>query len=429
MSCQTRNAGIAAAVLLAVMSMRLTSAQPLPEGDTGIAARYANDVGIDDDPAVFFHEDFEATFGTTLTAESSSFDTVYGANKITRVAENVHGGTRAVERIHSSPGSFGAVRYLGAGYDLIHLRYYMKYHAEFPGCHHTGGGIYAAAGARPTQIGDITGIKPDGTNHFQVWLDDLPPFFDWSPSGNNTAPGWANLYCYNMDQGSQWGDVILPDGVTLPGSSGVDFGPTFSPRPNFVAVRGRWYAFEIMLRANTPGRRDGRLAFWIDGRLAGDFQNLQLRSTADLKPNHIAISTYSSRVDANKTLWYDDVVAATSYIGPMYSGLITHPDIGAFNPDASLNDAGAGFGGEVGAVPLDGTMPHDGRTTQDGATSPSGTRVNSASGKGCAVGPYGADHGSESTPAFLLILLLLTQRASPTAGAAGRRRARSGPHP
>ncbi len=38
-----------------------------------------------------------------------------------------------------------------------------------------------------------------------------------------------------------------------------------------------------------------------------------------LKANHAVILVHSSRTASYKTLWYDDVVVATSYIGPQAS--------------------------------------------------------------------------------------------------------------
>ncbi len=315
------------AVLTLLLTAHVCLAQlaPLPEGNAGIAARYLNDAGISTDTDVVFTEDFENISGSSLTERNSAFDAVYGENAITQEAANVHGGKKAVERIHTSSSSFGAVKYIGNGFETVHLRYYMKYHEEFPGCHHTGGGIYAAAGSAYTQIGAITGIRPDGTNHFQAYLDDIPPFFSWSPAGNDTPPGWLNFYCYSMEQGSEYGDLLFPDGEVIPEASGIDFGSDFVSRPNFLPEPGRWYCFEIMMQANTPGQNNGRIAFWVDGQLAGDFPRLMLRSTNTLTPNHIAISTYSSGVHANKALWYDDVVAATSYIGPVFSDSLALP--------------------------------------------------------------------------------------------------------
>ena len=73
-----------------------------------------------------------------------------------------------------------------------------------------------------------------------------------------------------------------------------------------------------MLKANTVGQRDGRVAYWVDGKLIGDFPNLRLRDVESLKINFLSITFY---LNPNKLredkIWYDDLVAATSYIGPI----------------------------------------------------------------------------------------------------------------
>jgi len=59
---------------------------------------------------------------------------------------------------------------------------------------------------------------------------------------------------------------INSDGVVLPNSSVPgDFGDEFVARPNVVPELGRWYCYEFMVKANTPGERDGRIACWLDG--------------------------------------------------------------------------------------------------------------------------------------------------------------------
>jgi hypothetical protein len=91
-------------------------------------------------------------------------------------------------------------------------------------------------------------------------------------------------------------------------------------RPNFRPELGRWYCYEFMVRANIAGRRDGRIACWVDGKLIADFPNLRFRDTDTLKIDFLSIGGY---INPNKIrtnmLWFDDVVAATSYIGPQRS--------------------------------------------------------------------------------------------------------------
>ena len=43
--------------------------------------------------------------------------------------------------------------------------------------------------------------------------------------------------------------------------------PTFVARPNVIPALDRWYAFEVMLKANTPGMRDGQVTCWMDGEI------------------------------------------------------------------------------------------------------------------------------------------------------------------
>jgi hypothetical protein len=120
-----------------------------------------------------------------------------------------------------------------------------------------------------------------------------------------------------MDQGNRWGDQFVPSGRVIPPGREL-FGEHFVSRPDFIPERDRWYCYELMVQANTPGRRDGRVAFWVDGRLVGDFPNLRFRNAATLKSDHVQLALYTEnrRVRRDVTMWYDDVVAATSYIGP-----------------------------------------------------------------------------------------------------------------
>ena len=99
-----------------------------------------------------------------------------------------------------------------------------------------------------------------------------------------------------------------------------NFGPEFVSRPDVTPVLGRWYSYEVMVKANTPGQRDGRIAFWLDGQLIADFPNLRLRETTALNIDRFTLDLHvfgNNLAVARK--WYDNVVAATSYIGPMVS--------------------------------------------------------------------------------------------------------------
>jgi hypothetical protein len=83
---------------------------------------------------------------------------------------------------------------------------------------------------------------------------------------------------------------------------------------------GRWYCYEMMVKANTPGVRDGRIAFWLDGSLVADFVGLRLRDIASLRMNKFSFDLHvhgNELAEAKK--WCDNVVVASSYIGPVTS--------------------------------------------------------------------------------------------------------------
>jgi len=292
----------------------------LPEGP-GIAAMHPGDREIERHPAVVFADGFETTESGRLPGgyrkgDEKKWDTSGGDCVITDRPENVHGSGKALEMTIVRPGTglpagAGVAKYFEDGCDTLFLRYYAKFGKDvelYHGGAHNGGGIAARAPGVPQAC---PGVRADGSNKFTVVLDT------WRPSEEIPSPGWLVVYVYHMDQGGRWGDQFFPSGRVFPGSREM-FGEEFVPRPDFVPEQGSWHCYELMVKANVPGDRDGRIAFWVDGRLLADFPNLRLRNTERLKANRIdlGIYTHNRRDVTDIKMWYDDVVAATEYIGP-----------------------------------------------------------------------------------------------------------------
>ncbi len=282
------------------------SLPPLPEGNTGIAAQYPGDAGIEKDRAVVFADGFEEN--------TDKWDFHYGEFRIAHEPENVHSGKGALE-LRKVPGTTnrGLIRHLQPGYDRLFLRCYTKIGKDADLQNgHNGPAILAKSDNTPDAA---SGIPAGGANQFTARLDC------WRPDRQTPLPGYLVFYSYHLDQACRWGDHIFPSGRICPVQNPpeIAFGKGFVPRPDFMPERDRWYCTEIMLQANRPGKRDGRMAFWIDGKLTGDFPNMEMRDVESLKPNQINLGLYtpSSRNDLPCVLWQDDVVAATSYIGPM----------------------------------------------------------------------------------------------------------------
>lgn len=282
----------------------------LPEGNHGLAAKYPGDRGIEKDPAVIWHDDFE--MGTPV----GRWDMVFHEPQIRMASEveNVHSGKLALE--FSVPKqkeelSNSAIKKIEPPRDRVFLRYYSKFDPGFDqvGSSHNGGFLAAIA---PGVAFATPGIKADGTNKF------IASFENWRGEAETKSPGGLNVYVYHPEQRTQWGDHFFPSGTVLPWTYlPGEFGRGFIKRPDITQELGRWYCYEFMLSANTPGKRDGRIACWVDGKLIADFENLRLRDSADLKINYAALDLHiGSNTIRKNAKFYDDVVIATQYIGP-----------------------------------------------------------------------------------------------------------------
>ncbi len=292
----------------------------LPEGE-GLAAKYPGDRGIEDDPAVAFADGFEDTASGEIPSgyrkgNEKKWDNSYGACLVTEQAENVYGGRKALELTvvwdpAQSGGGLSVQKHFEEGFDTLFLRYYAKFEKDIE-LYHGGAHNGACIAARAPGVPPVCpGVRANGSNKFTVLLDT------WRPRERVPSPGHLVTYVYHMDQGGRWGDQFFPSGRLNPPGRQL-FGEHFVPRPDFIPERGRWYCYELMVKANTPGQRDGRIAFWVDGKVAADFPNLRFRNVTSLKSNRIdlGLGTDNRRVRKDITMWYDDVVAATSYVGP-----------------------------------------------------------------------------------------------------------------
>jgi hypothetical protein len=310
-----------------------------PIDGSGIASRYSGDKNIASDPAVIFADDFES-YTTPDHAR-----TRWGAGgglvrmRIATEANNVFSGNKSIEftlPISTSEQGVGLIRRL-SGYDTVYMRMYQKFDPGYnvPGSNHNGIRLSA-------KYPEVAGQKPpaDGTGFFLFLLQNS---IAGSHAGES-APGFTNLYVYWPRQRTQYGDHWYPDGIVIPYSNTIGNKgewlayptqyPDFRVMPNFQPLRDRWYCYELMVRANTPGQNNGEVAFWIDGQLKGRFPNLFMRSISTLKLDSANLNLHASRSERINKKWHDNVVIATKYIGPMVSAMTARGD---FNGDGKAD--------------------------------------------------------------------------------------------
>lgn len=313
-----RKVFLQALALAALSSLTLVAhaQQALPEGNTGIAARYPGDVGIRGAPGVVFVDDFESySSASQLTQNWSSY--YQGANTRIVTGSGVSGskGAEFTLPVTGSEVSNALVKNLPTKQDTLFVRVYTKF---APGYHQTDGhnGI-RIAGNYPGP-----GRRPNGLDFFLTLMENSIYY-------GEARPGYTNLYIYHPEQRDVWGDHWYPDGKVLPfDATPGNFGPAFVKRPNFIPITDRWYSYELMVKLNTPGQRDGRVALWIDGVVVADFQNVRFRDVDTLKIDQIQLELHAkSNASSADRKWYDNVVVATSYIGPMVSGPVNNPQV------------------------------------------------------------------------------------------------------
>jgi hypothetical protein len=280
-----------------------------PQGNTGIASKYPGDLNIQNHPDVIFTDNFESY--TTASQLTSRWDGFYhpAYTKITMEAGKVYSGLKALEFTlpqSTAEISNAVVKNIAPTRDVLFVRVYTKFDSTYniPGSNHNGITISAKYPG--------PGIAPNGRNFFLFHLQN-------TMQGNApTPPGYSDLYVYHPEQRSNWGDLWFPTGMILPNSpTPSSFGSYFVSRPNFIPLRNKWYCYELMVKANTAGQRDGRAAFWIDGKLIADFQNLRMRDINTLKIDRVQLLLHAKTCAHLTRKWYDNLVVAKSYIGPL----------------------------------------------------------------------------------------------------------------
>lgn len=281
----------------------------------GIAQKYPGDQGIGDDPEVIFADDFESYADASELWNRWDNTFQQAQTRMATESGNFYAGKQAVEFTlpkQDQELSNAVQKILTTELDELYLRWYSKFDAnnDIVGSSHNGGGI-SAHYFNGTQA--TPGIPADGKNKF------LTEFEHWRGEPAGPSPGMMNVYIYHPEQRDNYGDHFFPSGLVMPNTSiPFDFGADFQAQPEVIPDLDHWYCYEYRVKANTPGQRDGRITLWLDGKQIADFGNLRLRDIDSLKIDRFNLSFHAkSNATGETKKYYDNVVAAKSYIGPM----------------------------------------------------------------------------------------------------------------
>jgi len=308
----------------------------LPEGNSGLAAKYPGDKGIEKDPNVTFVEKFDDGPGyeisdpVALQLIFSRWDTVKGKEVMSLSNEAPEGSSdnRSLLMTHEHAQEGGYLyRRLLPGHDKIFVRYYVKFDTECAPVGHFGAAI---GGYNPPTVWPQggAGSRPTGKDRFTTGVESYGDKWAW-----DFYTYWQGMHAHG--DGKYWGTTFL----------------VYGPKP--PVEKGKWICVETMVKMNNPiTSSNGLQAFWIDGRLfrrdgqiasyfgpgfpkgewtggwwkpdpnsVSTFEGFQWRSVEDLTINFLWMQAYQPKTPEGATskIWIDSIVVAKEYIGPIFS--------------------------------------------------------------------------------------------------------------
>lgn len=297
-----------------------------------LSAKYPGDVGIDGDPDLVFHENFEEGSVAAVVARYDSHKNQPGMALVADLPAKTSGKAAMRFTAGGTAQATDLYKKLSPGYDELYVRYYVKY-VGTPTWHHTG--VWFGGYNPPTSYPNPqAGIKPVGDDRFSIALEPM----------NQGANPRIDFYNYWMNMHS-W--------MSVPMGSTAYYGNALINDVNLRWKTDAWMCVEIhsVLNPNPANTAGGVLELWIDDKSIVRFddngpkgywvkdkfcpqgatlsscsmyapppnqQNVildrQLRSTSALKLNYFWPQNYITQGTPGDVL-YDDMVLARSRIG------------------------------------------------------------------------------------------------------------------
>jgi len=284
----------------------------------GLANKYKGDKGIEKDPDVIFVENFE---NSSLEAITSRWESVKSTEimSLSTDVPKASAGKHSLLMTHIGGRGTGGHLYrrLTPGYGQIYVRFYVKFAPDCYPIHH----FFHVGGYNPPtpwpQGG--AGIRPAGNERFTTGIEPHGRKWQW------------DFYSYWMGMRSS------PDKKS--------WGHDFINDENLKAQRGQWTCIELMMKMNDPvTESNGELALWIDGQTishlgkgfpkgkwiwdsfnpapdGAPFEGFQWRCDEKLNINFLWVLLYITKAPSGyvSKVWFDDIVVAKKYIGPIVS--------------------------------------------------------------------------------------------------------------
>jgi hypothetical protein len=286
----------------------------------GLSARYLGDIGIQNDPSVVLFDGFESYTQASQVEKSNGGVWDVGGRRVwTKISTSVHfSGNKSYEidfPITNVETGTGLIKYIAPTEPTLFVRAYFRYDPQFylPYPQPSHKGIFMS-GRYPGPCG---GTPRDGSGWFLFLLQNN--IETSTLQAGEKQPGFGHVYAYWPLQQGACGDHWYPTGQGFPWIRNPGQYPDFRPMPNFNIPLGQWFCYELMVKVNDLGQRNGEVKVWVNGEVAADFPDLFIRSVSDLGIDTVGLLDPARRSQRVNKLWWDNVVIARQYIGPMVS--------------------------------------------------------------------------------------------------------------
>jgi hypothetical protein len=278
----------------------------------GIASRYPNDRGIQNDPRVVLFDGFES-YSIPSDAQKSRgglWDVVGGVRHARISTQYKIAGSKSYEfdmPITTHEVSPALMTHISPEERQLFCRVYFRYDSNFNLPLESSHKGIRMSGQYPGPCG---GTPRNGSGWFLFLLQNdaagkyLP---------GEVTPGFGQIYAYwpLQQDPDGCGDLWWPTGQGFP-----DY-PDFVSRHNFNVPRGVWFCYELMVKVNDLGTRNGEVKVWKNGVVVADFPDLFVRSVPNLLIDTLAIVMHEHHSVRVNRVWIDNVVLARDYIGPI----------------------------------------------------------------------------------------------------------------
>jgi len=252
------------------------------------------------------------------------------------------------------------VNHREGGFEELYGRFMVKYadNFNFSQNAHNGMGFSGGYTNRPdgggTTITPPPGTPPGGhpgsqagyrSNGYDRWMAGLEP-----------EHGELNIYYYGAEQVGATGNHMYSTGEVVPSTGGDNTRPVnridgvndFTALPSYRPKAGVWNCVELHVKLNTVHSNgtsnppnswwaqyplgpaaappdcsyeaDGELTVWVDGQVVLKYTDVVFRYTDTMIIDIFSFSLYFHSNTGNNEatcVWYDNVVVATEYIGPV----------------------------------------------------------------------------------------------------------------